>query len=414
MRINTHLDVDVVAVEQEDTVSVMLELVAPPAPAGGPRLPATVQLVLDRSGSMAGERLDAAKAAIVALVDRLAPEDQLGLVAFDDAVQVVLPAGRLTHKAAAKAAVRSIEPGGMTDLSGGLLRGLQEARRVAGDGGATVILLSDGLANVGETDPDRLRDVAAGARDRGVTTSTIGIGLGYDETILAELAGGGQGNHAFAETGDAAAAVLAGEVDGLLSKTVQASSLMITMDTPVESVTVWNDLPCQPVDGGLMVELGDLYADETRKVLLSFAVPAKTGLGLAQVAELTLRHVALPSLKEQTVTLPVHVNVVPGDQAAGRIPDPVVRTELAYQQVQDAKKRASEALRDGDHDTAAALFEDAGQALNSMPAPYMTSELVDEAQILQDLQLHVSRGDALRAAKLGRAEHARKNRRRGR
>ena len=76
----------------------------------------------------------------------------------------------------------------------------------------------------------RLARVAAGARDRGVTTSTVGIGLGYDELLLAELARGGQGNHVFAEHGDDAAAAVAGEVEGLLSKTVQAASLIIRPD----------------------------------------------------------------------------------------------------------------------------------------------------------------------------------------
>ena len=150
-----------------------------------------------------------------------------GVVAFDDEVTVVVPAGPVLDKAAVAPPCCAIAPGGTTNLSGGLLRGLQEARRVAGPAGATLLLLSDGHANVGVTDADRLADVAAGARAHGVTTSTVGIGLGYDETLLAAIARGGQGTHAFAEDGDGAGAVVAGEVDGLLSKTVQAASLII-------------------------------------------------------------------------------------------------------------------------------------------------------------------------------------------
>ena len=131
----------------------------------------------------------------------------------------------------------------MTNLSGGLLRGMQEARRVAGDGGATLLLLSDGHANAGETDRQRLAGVAAGAHEHGITTTTVGIGRDYDESLLAEVARGGQGSHVFAEHGDAAAAAVAGEVDGLLSKTVQAASLVIRPDAAVDTVTVWNDLP---------------------------------------------------------------------------------------------------------------------------------------------------------------------------
>src|SRR4051794_37973328 len=101
MKVNTHLDVDMVAVEQEDEVTVMLELIAPTPVIGEPRPPAAVQVVLDRSGSMDGERLHAAKQALVRLVDRLDPADRLGVVAFDDEVRVVVPAGELADKHAA-------------------------------------------------------------------------------------------------------------------------------------------------------------------------------------------------------------------------------------------------------------------------------------------------------------------------
>jgi len=73
---------------------------------------------------------------------------------------------------------------GRTDLSAGYLRGLQEARRVAGPAGATLLILSDGHANAGVTDPDRLGGVAAQAKSAGVSTSTLGLGLGYDEALL--------------------------------------------------------------------------------------------------------------------------------------------------------------------------------------------------------------------------------------
>jgi Ca-activated chloride channel family protein len=414
MQVNTYVDVDVVAVEQDDQVTVMLELVAPTPISDVPRLPAAVQVVLDRSGSMDGERLQAAKQALVRLVDRLDAHDRFGVVAFDDEVRVVVPAGALHDKVATQQAIVDIDSGGMTNLSGGLLRGLQEARRVAGDSGSTLLLLSDGHANSGETDPAKLAAVAAGARDHGITTSTIGIGMGYDELLLSDLARGGQGNHIFAEHGDNAAAAVAGEVEGLLSKTVQAASLLIRPAAAVETVTVWNDLPGHPVEGGIMVELGDLWAGEERKLVLTFAVPAKTALGLAQIAELELRYVALPEFAEQTVTIFVHVNVVPGDQAAGRIPNQKVRTELVYQQVQDAKRKASDALRDGDHAAASLAYGGAAAQLDHLLVACPSPELAEEREIINELSGRADSGDADWAAKFGRMDQSRKSRKRGR
>jgi Ca-activated chloride channel family protein len=223
---------------------------------------------------------------------------------------------------------------------------------------------------------------------------------------------GGQGNHVFAEHGESAAA--AGEIEGLLSKTVQAASLLIRPDGAVETVTVWNDLPGHPVDRGIMVELGDLWAGEERKLVLTFAVPAKSGLGLAQVAELELRYVALPDFAEQTVSIPVHANVVPGDQAAGRIPNQKVRTELIYQQVQDAKRKASDALRDGDHRAATEAFDVAGAQLDGLLDVCPSPELVEERQIIDEMRLRAEAGDARWAAKFGRMDQSRKSRKRGR
>ena len=131
MELNTLMDVDLVAVESEDEVTVMLELTAPAQASDAPRAPAAIQVVLDRSGSMAGERLEAACVALAELVERLDPADRLGVVAFDDEVEVVIPAGPVLDKAAARAAVLRIAPGGSTNLSSGLLRGLQEAQRAA-------------------------------------------------------------------------------------------------------------------------------------------------------------------------------------------------------------------------------------------------------------------------------------------
>ncbi len=413
MELNTLMDVDLVAVESEDEVTVMLELTAPAQASDAPRAPAAIQVVLDRSGSMAGERLEAACVALAELVERLDPADRLGVVAFDDEVEVVIPAGPVLDKAAARAAVLRIAPRGSTNLSSGLLRGLQEAQRAAVAGGATLLLLSDGHANIGVTSAEALEAVAARARRHGVTTSTVGIGLGYDETLLAAIARGGQGTHAFAEDGDGAGTVVAGEVAGLLSKTVQAASLIIRPKASVQTVTIWNDLPSQPVERGVMIELGDLWAGEARKLLLSFAVPAMPGLGLAEIAALELRYVAVPEFTEETVTLPLHVNVVPGDQAAGRVRDAKVQSELLFQQAQDAKRRAADALNRGDATSALAAYGAAGEALAAAPAAG-SAELREEAAIIAELARRVTAGDTVWSAKRARAEHARKSRKRGR
>jgi len=206
-----------------------------------------------------------------------------------------------------------------------------------------------------------------------VTTSTIGIGTGYDETILAALAVGGQGNHAFAEHAEGTVVAIAGEIDGLLSKAVQAASVLVRPLSGVATVSVLNDLPAIATGEGVLIELGDFYAAEERRLLLEFAVPACAALGLATVAEIEVRYVELPTLVEHVVSLPVSVNVVPADVAAGRLPSAEVSQEKLLLQVQQAKKRSEEALRYGDIAGARSQLQAAAGVLAAAPMSAETS-----------------------------------------
>ena len=421
MHITAHLDVDVVAIETEDEVSVLVELTAPPAPAPDPaavRPTRTLQVVLDRSGSMAGDRIEGAVTALLALVDRLEPTDNFGLVTFNTAVKPTVPAGPLTNKAAVKDAIASVYADGGTDLSAGYLRGVQEARRVVGEAGGTLLLISDGHANVGVVDPEALGRIGADAHRHGVTTSTLGWGLGFDERIMSAIARGGSGNELFAENSDTAIALIGGEVEGLLTQTAQAASMLIRLSGHVSRVRVINELSTTDTGGGLMAELGSFYDGETRKILLTFTVPALAALGLTEIATIELTYVELPTLKQHTVTIPLHVNVVPGDDAAGRIPDPTVRTEIMYQRVQQAKRRASQHLSAGDSTAALAEIRDAQQLLQSHASTdvpeELAADLAEEAQSLRYLVETTEYGAISTAAKYSTSDSSFKSRMRGR
>ena len=139
-----------------------------------------------------------------------------------------------------------------------------------------------------------------------------------------------------------------------------------------------------------MVELGDFVSGEQRKLLLEIEVPAMAALGLAQVCELELQWVELATMDTHKVTIPVSVNVVPGDEAAGRMPNPAVRTERAFQQAQRDKQAATDALRAGDAPAAAAMYASAAEALGG----YADDEMQAEADVLFDLAQRAQHDDA--------------------
>lgn len=419
MKFSTALDVDVVAHESADEVSVLIELEAPDAPIVD-RARSALQIVLDRSGSMNGAPLAGAKKALADVIARLDPQDVFGVVTFEDQAEVAVPAGPLSDKQQATQLVDAIFAGGMTDLSSGYLRGLQELRRAAKASkihGGTVLVVSDGHVNSGICEVDEFASLTSKAASDGIVTSTLGYGAGYDETLLSAIARSGNGNHVFAENPDAAGSAISGEVEGLLSKAVQAVTLTVRF-VPEVQLSLYNDLPAHQVaDGEVSIELGDLYGSEARKLLVKLAVDGMSGLGVAQIAELELRYVESATLTEHTVTLPVTVNVVPGDETAGRIPDPVVQSEKLYQEGQAAKLRASEAYERGDPDAGSAFLDASRQSLISsalLASAPERSAIDDELQMIEELGSVAATGSAGYVSKRTRDSYHLGNRKRGR
>jgi Ca-activated chloride channel family protein len=368
MHLSALSDFDTVPRDTDDAVSVLVDITAPEREEDTERPPATLQVVLDRSGSMGGGRLDGAVRALLSLVERLAPSDNFGLVSFNNQARVEVPCGPLEDKARVRRLISGLHASGGTDLSSGLLRGVQEARRAGADRGGTLLLISDGHANQGVTDHDLLRQVAADAYAHGVTTTTLGYGLGYDEELLGAVADGGAGSALFAEDPDTAGGLIAQEAEYLLAKTAQAVSLRVPSGPLLCSVSVVGEMPShQLADGSVVVELGDFHSGERRRLLLRLEVCGLSAPGAVAALEVTYADPA--TLDTRTVSLSVELGVVARDAADERVPRPEVRAEEVLQRAQTAKRRASEAMRRGDRFGAAGLLEEARTDLaDHMPA----------------------------------------------
>lgn len=417
MKVQSQLDIGVVALDVDDEVTVMVDLEAPNALPGLPRPVASLEVVLDRSGSMAGAPLEGAKEALVSLVRQLDPSDNFGLVVFDHEAEVVVAAQPIADKEEVIRKIRGVAARGSTDLGAGLLRGLRDIKRVTSSG-ATVLIISDGHVNAGLQDVARFAGVAAKAHADGVVISTLGYGEHYDESLLSAIARAGTGNHVFAADLDAAAAAVAGEVDGLLSKTAQAVTLTLDLESAVDMVRFYNDLPTVALpEGRIMIELGDLFADEKRRLLIKLKVPGRSELGETAVAELGIEYVALPGLVEHRVTIPVVVNVVPGSEAARRLVHPLVESEKLFQDAQESKRLASEGFEQGDVDSARSHLLEAkrhlASALQIAPAGSV-AEIQKEAASVERMRNLATQQSTEYMSKLSRSSFHEMNRKRGR
>ncbi len=343
MRLTTYLDFELVALEHDDELTLMVELAAPPAATRAARAPAAVVVVLDRSSSMRGTRLRTALIALDRLVGWLDERDHFGLVTFDGETEVIVPAGPLTNRSAVRSAIAHIGAGSGSDLAGGYARGVTEAETILVDAGSTVLLISDGHADLGPRQTSELEQRAATAYLRGVTTTTLALGPQAEPGLLAAVARGGVGAALAATAPEAAAALLAGEIDGLLTPSVQSVHLELRPVGAVSSVTVLNDVPVTRTEDGLIVELGDLCHDEMRRLVVSLALDGVQQPGEITVAYVTLHYVAIPSLVSHAFTLPLNVTVVPAVEAARQAPDRIVTNEALFQGVQRATAAAARA-----------------------------------------------------------------------
>jgi Ca-activated chloride channel family protein len=249
---------------------VLVELEAPAATQKPTRDPVNLAFVLDRSGSMSGQKLELAKRAVETAVDRLLPTDRFSIVCYDDRIDVVVETTGASREAKTNAIdrLRSIDARGSTDLGGGWLRGAEQVAlgQVAG-GVNRVLLLTDGLANQGMTDPGELANHASELRARGVTTTTFGVGEDFDEALLQSMADAGGGHFYFIENAAQIQDHIATEVGELLA--VVARDVTIEITAP-ETLSVRPLSPYRMEQRGSrhLLLLGDVVAEQRLEVVL--------------------------------------------------------------------------------------------------------------------------------------------------
>lgn len=381
MKVHARFEHQLLAVETEHRVHCMLELTAPPPPAGRVRPPLHLALVLDRSGSMAGRKLEVVRECAAFLARRLAPTDELALITYDQDVQLVAPLAPV-DQGALLARIGQIHSGGQTNLSGGWLKGVEELGRAQGEGPRKVLLLTDGLANVGVVDSGSLVAMARTAAEQSdVGTTTIGFGEDFDEDLLTAMADAGRGNAHYAPTPEAAPGIFAKEFEDLVSLVAQNVSVEIRPTEEVAVVGVLNAFPAVPVPGGFQLQLGDAYADETRRVVFELHVPSLAALGVRTVAEVVLRYASIgEEIAQHEVTMPLVVNLVSADEAATAEADPEVTEEVVILKSARAQEQAREHADRGEFEQARKLLSEAAEELRTIaPRSNKADELLEQA-----------------------------------
>ena len=231
LRLKLEPDHDYLLAGSPGEVVVKIDLFALDHKTKRKRPPLNLSVVLDRSGSMSGAKIEKARQAAMALVDRLGPEDLFSFVTYSDRAELVFPAQEVEDKEALKRRILRIQPAGSTALYAGVQLGADQVQKhLSRERINRVILLSDGLANVGPSSPRELRRLGGALSERGIAVTTIGVGDDYNEDLMAGLAEASDANYYYVKDTEKLPEIFAKELGELL--TIAAREVRIEISCP--------------------------------------------------------------------------------------------------------------------------------------------------------------------------------------
>jgi Ca-activated chloride channel family protein len=366
------------------------------------RAPVNLTLVIDKSGSMQGEKLERAKQALLAAVDRLGPQDIVSIVAYDTVVQVVLPSTKLTDRNQIRSAIQSLEASGNTALFAGICKGAEELRKFRDTTRfSRAILLSDGLANVGPSSPEALAELGTSLAAEGISVTTLGLGLDYNEDLLSRLAASSGGSHAFIANSDQLATALQNEFDDVLSVVASDCQMVIECGPGVRPLRILNG--DGTIDGSrVYLSQTQVFGGQERYILLEVELDPAANLEDARRVTANLEYIDLLQGGRGQASQPVSVRFGTAEEvAASQNVDVLTKYELL---IADERNRQATQLRDeGQIEEARELLRGNGMRLRAYRSKYKELDALQPSDESL-LELSSAANDA-QAAQLGEADY---------
>lgn len=337
--------------EEPTQLPILLRIQVPQPETQNEHPPLNLAFVLDTSGSMAdANKINFAKKAVLYALKALRPKDRVAVVVFNDEVQVLQPSTQATNLEGLAQAISQLKAQGSTALHAGWLEGATQVATHLEPGRLNrVILLSDGQANRGLTDPSIIAEQVRGLAERGVSTSTLGVGTDYNEKLMVAMAQAGQGNYYFIESPEDLPGIFGLELHGLSA--TQGVQVRLSLSASKGShLRLLHDLP-QGGEGAYL--LPPLLAGRRLEYLLELTTP-----GGAASVEVRL-HYHRPEGGEEVQEARLEIPALPPEALSALPPHPAVKAMMARVRATQLRKAAMEALWEGDLATFQRLIDGA-------------------------------------------------------
>lgn len=387
------------------TLDVLLRIV-PPMPENLPDRPAlNLGLVLDRSGSMEGSgKMAHARQAAIFAVQQLLPEDRVSVTLFDDHIDLLVPSTHATDKQNIVELLGSVQPRGSTALHAGWTQGAGQVREFLNAGGLNrVLLLTDGLANVGETNADTIGSDVKRFAEQGVSTTTMGVGNDYNEDLLEAMAKSGDGNYYYIESAVQLADIFQTELRGLMATTGRRVTLALEPAPGVVVADVLNDL--ERDDRGRLV-LPNLIVGMPVEVVVRLQVPAQPGTDHNRLCGFRLGWLDAQGAEQSKEAALLVPGVGEADWNA-LADNARVRERAALQMAGRLKRQATQCMDAGD---AVKSMEFLSESRSCLMGLEPTPDVVLEEQEISDVEERVREGDLAASAKMGKYQHYNRSR----
>lgn len=352
---------------------------------GGDIAPLNLALVIDTSGSMdTPEKMPYVKQSLKIFLHSLASNDIVSIVIFSTNARVLAPAKKVGDGSWIESAVNELRPDSSTNLYDGLMLGFREVERnfdVRRNN--RVILLTDGIANTGVTDPNQIATDARAYNDRGIYLSTIGLGRDFNDSLLSTLARQGKGGYHFVDSAQEMDKVFRQEVVGLMQKAASDVSVTIRPDpsVQVESLTGYDS---RPTAGPIQVKLQDMGTNDTQVILARLNVGAGSS-GRRLIAGIELRYRDLFSQRDQTMTQTIFADA---SRVSSYDPtrDVEVLRNVTIQRTAEGLKQIDQYYRSQRYQQAWDLAYQIEQDLRTVARLTSESQMVQDADMMRKYQ----------------------------